>query len=416
MRFTSLRLLFAYAARKNLDIFHLDVETAFLHGDMDSIVYLQQPQGFEVEGEEDKVCLLKKAIYGLKQGSRNWNLKLDQALKKMNMKQSDHDECIYSFITVNKCIVAALFVDDIIIFTNSIDFFKILKDNLAKICTIKDLGPIQRCLGINVTRNRQQGYIALDQRDYIQSILKNFGMHECRPTSTPMDPNADSSFREPQNEESDLKNIPYQNAVGSLMYLAQATRPDLAFAISTVSRFNQSFNMSHWNMIKRIFRYLQGTKDLVLKYSAKESSDIVGYCDASWASNTDDPRSTTGYVFTCQGGAISWNSRKQTTVALSSTEAEYLSLSAATQEAIWLRRLSMQLLIKEDAALQIFCDNKGAIDLSKNSKFSARTKHINVRHHFIKENIRNREIKVDFTPSFDMLADPLTKAVNSAKL
>ena len=147
VRFTLLRLLFAYAARINLGIFHLDVETAFLHGDMNEIVYLQQPQGFVSEGQENKVCLLKKAIYRLKQGSRNWNLKLDEALKRMNLIQSNLDSCIYSFYTINKCIIIALFLDDLIVFTNSIDFLQTLKDGLTKICTIKDLGPL-KCLGV----------------------------------------------------------------------------------------------------------------------------------------------------------------------------------------------------------------------------------------------------------------------------
>ena len=164
-------------------------------------------------------------------------------------------------------------------------------------------------------------------------------------------------------------------------------------------------------------RYLQGTKHLKLTYTKKSDGNLTGYCDASWATNTEDPRSTSGFVFILQGAAISWNSRKQPTVALSSTEAEYLSLSAATQEALWLNRLSQELVIvPKETPLMIYCDNKGAIDLGKNSKFSSRTKHINVRHHFIKENIDNKQIAVNFVPLTQMIADALTKSTNYEKL
>ena len=417
VRFTSLRLLFAYAARKSLDVYHLDVETAFLHGDMHETVYLQQPQGYVPKGQENKVCLLKKAIYGLKQGSRNWNLKLDRTLKEMNLLQSQYDSCVYSFYSTHKCIVVGLFVDDLIVFTNSIDYLKILKEGLSKMCDVKYLGPIQKCLGINVRCDKESGTIQLDQTDYITSLLNNFGMAGCRSCNTPMDPNSDPSSTLSPQTAFNPANIPYQNAVGSLLYLVQATRPDLAFAVSTISRFNQCFNESHWNMIKRIFRYVQGTKNLALTYTKNADTNITGYCDASWATDPADPRSTTGYVFSVQGGAICWNSRKQSTVALSSTEAEYLSLSSATQEALWLNRLAQELLIvPSNTPLLIHSDNKGAIDLSKNSRFSGRTKHINVRHHFIKGSIEKNEIDVQFTPSTHMLADALTKATTNMKL
>ena len=181
-------------------------------------------------------------------------------------------------------------------------------------------------------------------------------------------------------------------------------------------RFNQSFNESHWGAVKRVFRYLQG-KHLCLRYSKDADCNLNGYCDASWVSDPVDSRSTTGYIFGLQGGAICWNSRRQSTVALSSTEAEYLSLSAATQEALWLNRLAQELLIVEKGKpLLIYCDNKGAIDLSKNSKFRARTKHINVRHYFVKNSIEKKEIEVKFVPTTHMLADALIKATNHQKL
>lgn len=417
VRFTSLRLLFAYAARRGLDIFHLDVETAFLHGDMDKTVYLQQPKGYIVKGQQNKVCKLRKSIYGLKQGSRNWNLKLDSALQGLNLTKSSYDSCIYSYYNNVKCIIVALFVDDLVVFTDSIDFLQILKSGLQKICTLKDLGPLKKCLGIRVHQDKSKAFIELDQTEYVESLLTHYGMADCRSTSTPMDPSGEyKSAMSPQSAFNPA-DTPYQSAVGSLLYLVQGTRPDLAYAVSVISRHNQSHTETHWNMIKRILRYIQGTKNFRLRYSRDADCQLHGYCDAGGAMDKEDPRCTTGYTFMLQGAAISWNSRRQSTVALSSTEAEYLSLSAATQEALWLRRLASELLIiRQDEPLLIYCDNKGAIDLSKNSKFSGRTKHIDVRHHFVRESIDSGQIAVSFVPSTHMLADALTKAIGRSKL
>lgn len=332
VRFTSLRLLFAYAVNKGLDIYHLDIETAFLHGDMTDTVYLQQPE--EYSSDENQVCLLKKAIYGLKQGSRNWNQKLDGALKDLKLIQSRLDSCIYSFYTTTKIIIVALFVDDLIVFTNSIDFKQILKEGLLKICAVKDLGPLKRCLGINVHYDTTKGVIELDQIDYINSLLKNFGMEDCRSVSTPMEATGPINKSPTSQASFDAALIPYQNVVGALLYLVQATRPDLAHAVGEISQFNINFEEIHWCMVKRVLRYVQGSKDFKLRYTRNQDSKITGYCDASWAGDQNDRRSTSGYVFIAQGGAVSWNSRRQNTVALSSTEAEYLSLSAAVQEAL----------------------------------------------------------------------------------
>ena len=196
----------------------------------------------------------------------------------------------------------------------------------------------------------------------------------------------------------------------------QATRPDLAHAVSTISKFNNNYDERHWTVVKRIFRYLQKTKDLRLRYSKDGNRNITGYCDASWASDPEDSRSITGFIFTLQGGAICWNSRRQSTTALSSIEAEYLSLTEVAKEALWLNRFAQELLIvQKQKPLTIFCD-KGAIDLTKNSRYSHLTRHIKIRHSFIKERIASKEIEVKFLPSTQMMADAVTKATWQQKL
>ena len=184
------------------------------------------------------VCKLNKAIYGLKQGSRSWNLKLDSALKEVKLKQSSCDSCVNYFFSKHKCLIVAVFVDDIVVFTNSVDYLKILNDHLQSVCTLKDLGPVQKCLGINIKRDRIKGTIELDQADYVSALLITYGMDECRPISTPMTTNVDTDSGQSQNKSYEGKDFPYQNAVGALLFLVQATRPDLAYAVSTLSQYN----------------------------------------------------------------------------------------------------------------------------------------------------------------------------------
>ena len=222
-------------------------------------------------------------------------------------------------------------------------------------------------------------------------------MDECNPVSTPMEPG--NIFSNPVNDsQQDIqnKNIPYQKAIGSLMYLCQATRPDLAYCISTLSKYKNCYQSKHWTAVKRIMHYLQRTKDLCLTFSRIGSSDLVGYCDASWAPGPADPRSVTGYLFTLQGAAVSWNSKRQSTTALSSTEAEYMSLASGTQEAVWIRGFAIELGIIQDTATKLYCDNKGALELAKNAHFISRTRHINFRHHFIKELIEQGRSQLIF--------------------
>ncbi|KAF2881527.1 hypothetical protein ILUMI_24645 [Ignelater luminosus] len=213
-------------------------------------------------------------------------------------------------------------------------------------------------------------------------------------------------------EEEEVKHIPYRQAIGSLMYLCQATRPDLSFAVGLLSRFNHCFGKAHWSAVKRVFRYLMGTKDWKLEYSCDDSNDLIGYSDADWANDSDDRKSITGYAYIFQNGLISWNSRKQPTVALSSTEAEYMALSAATQESIYLRDLLIEILPNfENKSIIIRCDNKGAINLANTENCKQRTKHIDVRHHFIRVNLEKKTIKLEQVGTKNMLADVFTKSL-----
>jgi len=208
--------------------------------------------------------------------------------------------------------------------------------------------------------------------------------------------------------------IPYRELVGALTYLSVTTRPDISFAVSELGQFNNCYNNSHWTAAKRVLRYLKGTKDLGLIYEPG-LKPLIGFVDSDWGSCTIDRRSHTGYTFLLGGGPISWDSRKQKTVALSSTEAEYMALTDATKEAIFLSRFLASLNLKDLASVKLYSDNMGALKLAKNPVFHARSKHIDIRVHFIREILKNGDIEVNHISTDDMAADILTKKLARPK-
>lgn len=413
VRYASIRFLVSLAAKLNLDVEQMDAVTAFLQGDIEEEIYMKQPECFD--DQSGRVCLLKKAVYGLKQASRQWNIKLNEVLLRSGYTRSAMDPCIYSRTENQSLVYVAVYVDDLLIFSNNNDWKETLKDDLKRNFKMKDLGQANSCVGIRITRNRNEGKIFLDQKKYIEEILAKFRMQDCNPVKTPSDPNQKlTKTMSPQSDEeaNEMSNVPYQEAVGSILYLAQCTRPDISFAIANVSKFNQNPGRAHWNAVKRIFRYLKGTMDYKLEYSAGANSNIIGYSDADWAADTDDRKSCTGYVFKLQGGAISWASKKQHTVALSSTEAEYMALAAACQEAAWLRQLKKTLEAStKDEPTTIYCDNRSALNLANMDAYRVRTKHIDIRHHFVRNKVIEGEVRVEPIDTKQMVADSLTKAV-----
>lgn len=299
-----------------------------------------------------------------------------------------------------------------------------LKNELCTHFHMKDLGEAKSLLGMNITRH-SDGSLSIDQRHYLSTIIKRFNMENCNPASSPMDPNQKLSEKmcpKTPDEQREMAGIPYQEAIGCIMYAAQISRPDICFAASALSRYNINHGRAHWIAVKRVLRYLKGTIELRLTFRANEEQ-LIGYCDADWASDLDQRRSTTGYVFMVQGGAVSWATRRQPTIALSSTEAEFMSMVAAIQEALWLKRIECELFLRATRNITLYCDNQGALHLAKNQNYHARTKHIDVRKYFIQDHLcidgtQTNEAKVNMLhmPTSEMTADILTKPVNKIKL
>lgn len=406
VRHSTLRLLIALSVKLNLDITHLDVKTAFLNGYLKEQVFMEIPEGI-VLPDKNKVLKLKKAIYGLKQSSRAWNERVNETLAKLGYKRSNFEPCLYVKRCDSLITVVALYVDDFLIFSNDANETVCLKRELSTKFEIKDLGEVKNCLGMRINIDKNQGVITLDQKDYINQLLKRFNMIDCKPAKTPLETKLELEVVEEKID------VPYQRLIGSLMYLAVLTRPDISFSVSYLSQFNNCYKETHWKCAKRILRYLQGTKDYCLKFK-DDNSALVGYVDADWASNSIDRKSYTGFAFKLCSSVISWESAKQKTVALSSTEAEYMAISEAAKEAIYLRNVLSE-LIGFTICVALFNDNQSAQKLSINPVFHKRSKHIDVRHHFIREAISNKHVIVKYIPTNDMPADILTKSLSAEK-
>jgi hypothetical protein len=417
-KLASFRLLLALAARNSWPVDTFDFDSAYLNSYLkdDEVVYLEQPVGYETKDRHVWVWRLLKTLYGLKQGARNWYDALCQALKELGFTRTEADHGVFFKEIGTHIIILAVHVDDCMITGSSGRLVNDFKREMNAKYRITDLGPAHWLLGIKITRDFDKKIISLSQHSYIDSIITRFNFNDLKPLSIPMDPSVPLSKSQSPTKVEDvakMKNVPYREAVGSLMYAAMGTRPDIAFATSTVAQFSENPGWMHWEAVKRIFRYLLGTQKLELVYGG-ERRGLVGYVDADGASQ-EHRRAISGYVFLVDGGAVSWSSKKQELVTLSTTEAEYVAATHAAKEAIWLRRLIGEIFKPIEGPTVLFSDSQSAIALAKDGHYHARTKHIDIRYHFIRYIIEEGTIKLNYCPTDDMTADTLTKALPSVK-
>jgi hypothetical protein len=394
----------------------MDVKTAFLNGDLYENVYMAQPKGFVVKGKEKMGCRLKKSIYGLKQASRQWYLKFDETVRKFGFKENEEDNCIYAKFKNGKFVFLILYVDDILLASSDIDLLLETKKFLSSKFDMKDLGEASFVLGIEIHRDRNEGVLGLSQKAYLEKVLKKYGMHASKPTPAPI-VKGDSygKFQCPRNryEIDQMKAVPYASAVGSLQYAQVCTRPNLAFVTGILGRFQSNPGIEHWKMVKKALRYLQGTKDLMLIFRRSESLVIEGYSDSDFAGDKDDRKSTSGYVFTLVGGAISWKSSKQTVTALSTMYAEFIACYEVSGQVKWLKKFIPGLRVVDsiEKPLKMYCDNEPAVFYAHNNESSGAAKHIDIKFYVVKEQIQNHTISLEYLSTKKMLADPLTKGL-----
>ena len=353
-------------------------------------------------------------MYGLKQGAKNWYDSLRKALLELGFTRSEADHGVFYKEVGKDIIILALHVDDGMVTGSSVALINKFKVDMNAKYKLTDLGAANWLLGIKITRDSVNKTLSLSQHQYIESIITRFNFNDLKPSAIPIDPSAPLSKSQSPTALNDIikmMNVPYREAVGSLMYAAMGTRPDIAFATSTVAQFSKNPGWAHWEAVKRIFHYLLGTKTLELTYEGDQRG-LEGYVDADGASQ-EHRRAISGYVFMVDGGAVSWSSKKQELVTLSTAEAEYVAQTHAAKEAIWLCRLLTELFKAIDTPTTLFSDSKSAIALAHNGHYHARTKHIDIRYHFIRYIIEASTIKLVYCPTNDMTADTLTKALPS---
>ena len=339
----------------------MDVTTAFLNGDLDYEIFMAQPKGFVDPSKPDHVCKLKKGLYGLKQASRCWNNTLTQYLTSEGFTKSSADECIYIKLKKDgSFVIFPIYVDDLFPISNNTAMLIEEKQKIKSQFKMVDNGNIHYILGMPITRDRPNRVLTISHPNYLLSILKRFKMERCKPVATPLE--VGKKLQKTTDEDQIFHDTSlYQQAIGCLRYPATTTRPDIAAAVSSLSQYMSNPSVDHWVGVKRVLRYLRGTINYGLRFTSKDENELVGYSDSDWAGDVDTRRSTSGYAFFVGNLLISWSSKKQPTVAKSSTEAEYVALSTATQEAIWLRRLLSDLHFRSPRPTVINEDNQGAI-------------------------------------------------------
>jgi hypothetical protein len=408
VHFSSKRTLFAFAVQNNMVIHQMDVVTAFLNGRLDEDIYLRQREGYVQSGKEDLVCKLEKSLYGLKQSPRCWNRALQEKLEKLGFTKVFADPCVY-VKKEDTLIIIAVHVDDLIILVENVQEMEEMKRVLKVEFKMTDMGELQYYVGVSVVQDKQNNRLWLHQRQYINKIIVKFGKAEAKTVAKPADVNVKLIKEDRVSKPVDPTQ--YQSIIGSLLHLAVATRPDIAYAMGVLSKFCAKPLEAQLTPAKRVLRYLKGTENLGLKYDGSTNKSLMVYSDADWAGDLHDRHSTGGNALIMASGAVTWSSKKQPTVALLTAEAEYVALSFATQETIWLCQLLGDIGQPLAEATVIYEDNQAAISIAKNPVSHARTKHIDTRYYFICEQL-HRVIALEYDPTTEMVADILTKSLS----
>ena len=380
---------------------------------------MKQPEGFK-EKSPEWVWRLCKALYGLKQAGRCWHEKLHEVLLKLGFSRLVCEHSVWVYLRDGVRVIIPVFVDDITLAGKSKAAIQRVKDDLRKHFKLRDLGPTSWLLGVKIERDRSNRSLSISQRQYALDVLERYGFANCDPVSTPMDPGLRLSSDMAPSSPSDVRemqDIPYNQAVGSLFYLAVATRPDIARTVGNLARFSTNPGMTHWKAVKHLFRYIKGTLDYKLTYSPSSDSELfTSYTDADHAGCPDTGCSTSGYVIKMGTGAISWSSRLQTIVALSTTEAEFVAAVSAGQEMLWLRNLFTEFGFDVTSASTLRIDNLSALSVAKNPKHHGHMKHLNLRFYWLRDEVAKGRIEVVHLRTSDMPADILTKSLPKPKV
>ncbi|CAL8999019.1 unnamed protein product [Prunus brigantina] len=407
---TTIRTVLSVAISRGWPLRQLDVKNAFLHGLLQEDVHMTQPPGFIDPDRPNYVCKLHKSLYGLKQAPRAWFHRISSFLVTAGFTQSIADPSLFIYRFGHNTIFLLLYVDDIVLTGSDNSLLQHFIDALGSGFDIKDLGPLQYFLGLQVLPHGDSLHI--NQLKYAHDLLQKHNLEHCKPVTTPIAAKVVLS-----NTDGPLLPSPteFRELVGSLQYLT-LTRPDIAYAVNTVSQFMNAPRAPHLVAAKRILRYVKGTPDHGLVFRPQSrTARLCAYSDADWAGCPDTRRSTSGYLIYLGSNLVSWCSKKQPTIARSSAESEYRSLSHSCAETTWLSYLLHELGVSIQFHVHLYCDNLSATYMAANPVFHARSRHIELDYHFVREKVAVGSHRVYFVPSIDQPADVLTKALHKPR-
>ena len=407
VRQTTLRTILVLASKQKMSVKHLDIKSAYLYADLEEDTYMKQPPGFDQN--DGRVCRLKRCIYGLKQSARAWNKKIDRVFKSMGFEQAESDTCLYIRNRKGKQSYILIYVDDMLVVCNSEEEFEEIRRQLQNHFKLSCLGDLKQFLGIRV--EKAEDHYTLDQATYIDRLVRRFGHDEAKPSKVPMDP----AYLK-QKEECELPtNTSYRSLVGSLLYIAVNTRPDICVAVSLLGRKVANPTNRDWTEAKRVLRYLKATRDHRL-HLGPGTGEMECYVDADWAGDEDDRKSHSGFLLKFGGGLVDWGTRKQSCVALSSTEAEFIALADGCQQLMWYRKLLNDLQQSQPSPIVIWEDNQSCIKIVESERLERRSKHIDTKYAYAKDLHQQRVIELRYMPTERMEADLMTKPLDRVKL
>jgi hypothetical protein len=431
MRSTSKNILLALAAKQKWHVHQGDFTSAFLNGILRPRegetaspeqarmppIFTSQPPGYEEDGKEGWVWLLYKALYGLRQSGRVWYQTVYGFLMGLGFKVSKADPAIFYRHSENNYLFLGIHVDDPLIIGSNLDEILQLEHTINASYSYRVQGELHHFLGCTYERDWEKGIISAHQGSYIDAAISSFNLEDASPAPSPLVPNQKigREFCPTKSDEiAHMQQVPYRELVGLLMYIANGTRPDICYAVNMLAQVASNPGRVHWEAAKRIVRYLKGTRDLKLTWGSS-SSGLLGYTDASHGSEDLGWKSMSGYVFLLAGGAISWSAKKQSLIALSTAESEYIAMTHAAKELVWIHSFISEILRPLSIPFPLLADNQSAIALAKNGFFSPRTKHIALRYHYIREALANSILSIDWVDTHSNLADIFTKALDYHK-
>ena len=408
MRSSTLRIVLAAANQNDFDINQSDVSNAYLHADLKETIYLRQPDGYR-DGT-GRVLVLCKPLYGLKQSAMLWNGKLTTTIQEYGGVQSQNDPCLFTIRDDmdNLLIMIATHVDDLVQAGNETEIQR-FQDRLDEQFKVVHEGELRYILGMEVKRDYEKNTLGVVQRKYSLDVVEKFGMKACNVKNTPL-PGGFKLAPKSQEDEEDT-DAPYRQLVGSVMYLATCTRPDLSYAMCVLTRRFDTPTKATWEAANMVLKFIKGTPDTGLLYKQSKSPQLVAFVDSDWAGEEETRKSTTGYVIMFCGSPVSWRAGLQKNVSTSSTEAEYVALCECTKEVVYLRRIVEECGCKQDGPTTIHVDNEAAVKLAHNQYGGRRTKHIELQFHFTRSKIMSGEVILTRISSAENPADIFTKAL-----